>query len=148
MCIDYQELNKLTIKDQYPLPHIDGLFDQLQGAKVHPSIRQEVIVKQSLDLELQGIKLKIQEQTMNDPDFTVASDGALLFRDRLCMPDDMEIQDKIVKEEHSYEHSLHPGSIKIYKDLKQSYWWPAMKTIVALYIEKCLMCQKVKAERH
>ncbi|GKE75166.1 putative reverse transcriptase domain-containing protein, partial [Tanacetum coccineum] len=32
MCIDYRELNKLTIKNHYPLPRIDDLFDQLQGA--------------------------------------------------------------------------------------------------------------------
>jgi len=34
MCIDYQELNKVTIKNKYPLPMIDDLFDQLSGAKV------------------------------------------------------------------------------------------------------------------
>ncbi|GKC45607.1 putative reverse transcriptase domain-containing protein [Tanacetum coccineum] len=33
MCIDYQELNKLTIKNRYPLPRIDDPFDQLQGAR-------------------------------------------------------------------------------------------------------------------
>ncbi|GKG16027.1 hypothetical protein Tco_0358350 [Tanacetum coccineum] len=32
MCIDYKELNKLTIKNRYPLPRIDDLFDQLQGS--------------------------------------------------------------------------------------------------------------------
>ena len=32
MCIDYRELNKLTVKNRYPLPRIDDLFDQLQGA--------------------------------------------------------------------------------------------------------------------
>ncbi|GKD39296.1 putative reverse transcriptase domain-containing protein, partial [Tanacetum coccineum] len=31
ICIDYRELNKLTIKNHYPLPRIDDLFDQLQG---------------------------------------------------------------------------------------------------------------------
>nr|GEY61619.1 putative reverse transcriptase domain-containing protein [Tanacetum cinerariifolium] len=35
MCIDYQELNKLTIKNRYPLPRIDDLFDQLQGSSVY-----------------------------------------------------------------------------------------------------------------
>ncbi|GJT17109.1 putative reverse transcriptase domain-containing protein [Tanacetum coccineum] len=38
MCIDYRELNKLTIKNQYPLPRIDDLFDQLQGSSVYSKI--------------------------------------------------------------------------------------------------------------
>jgi len=32
LCIDYQELNKITVKNRYPLPRIDDLFDQLRGA--------------------------------------------------------------------------------------------------------------------
>ncbi|GJY77957.1 putative reverse transcriptase domain-containing protein [Tanacetum coccineum] len=38
MCIDYRELNKLTIKNRYPLPRIDGLFDQLQGSQFFSKI--------------------------------------------------------------------------------------------------------------
>nr|GFA52561.1 putative reverse transcriptase domain-containing protein [Tanacetum cinerariifolium] len=38
MCIDYQELNKLTLKNRYPLPRIDDLFDQLQGSSVYSNI--------------------------------------------------------------------------------------------------------------
>ncbi|GKA75283.1 putative reverse transcriptase domain-containing protein [Tanacetum coccineum] len=38
MCIDYQELNKLTMKNRYPLPKIDDLFDQLQGSSVYSKI--------------------------------------------------------------------------------------------------------------
>ncbi|GJW22690.1 putative reverse transcriptase domain-containing protein [Tanacetum coccineum] len=38
MCIDYPELNKLTVKDRYPLPRIDDLFDQLQGSSVYSKI--------------------------------------------------------------------------------------------------------------
>ena len=38
MCIDYQELNKLTIKNKYPLPRIDDLFDQLRGATVFSKV--------------------------------------------------------------------------------------------------------------
>jgi hypothetical protein len=34
LCIDYRELNKVTIKNKYPLPRIDDLFDQLQGSQV------------------------------------------------------------------------------------------------------------------
>nr|GFA63094.1 putative reverse transcriptase domain-containing protein [Tanacetum cinerariifolium] len=38
MCIDYRELNKLTVKNRYPLPTIDDLFDQLQGSSVYSKI--------------------------------------------------------------------------------------------------------------
>ncbi|GJT88401.1 reverse transcriptase domain-containing protein [Tanacetum coccineum] len=38
MCIDYRELNKLTVKNRYPLPRIDDLFDQLQGLRVYSKI--------------------------------------------------------------------------------------------------------------
>ena len=38
MCIDYRELNKLTIKNRYPLPRIDDLFDQLQGSSYYSKI--------------------------------------------------------------------------------------------------------------
>ncbi|GKF93836.1 putative reverse transcriptase domain-containing protein, partial [Tanacetum coccineum] len=38
MCIDYRELNKLMVKNRYPLPRIDDLFDQLQGSSVYSKI--------------------------------------------------------------------------------------------------------------
>ena len=38
LCIDYRQLNKVTIRNQYPLPRIDDLFDQLRGATVYSKI--------------------------------------------------------------------------------------------------------------
>jgi hypothetical protein len=45
MCIDYQELNRVTVKNKYPLPQIDDLFDQLKGASVFSKIdlQQDII---------------------------------------------------------------------------------------------------------
>ncbi|GJW67781.1 putative reverse transcriptase domain-containing protein [Tanacetum coccineum] len=43
-------------------------------------------------------------------------------------------------------YSIHPGSDKIYQDLKKLYWWPNMKAIIAEYDDKCLTCSRVKAE--
>ena len=51
MCIDYRELNKVTIKNKYPLPHIDELFDNLQGSAVYSK----------LDLRQGYYQLKIRE---------------------------------------------------------------------------------------
>ena len=38
LCIDYKQLNRVTIKNRYPLPRIDGFFDQLRGARVYSKI--------------------------------------------------------------------------------------------------------------
>ncbi|KAD4981737.1 hypothetical protein E3N88_18408 [Mikania micrantha] len=52
MCIDYRELNKVTIKNRYPLPRIDDLFDQLQGSSYYSKI----------DLRSGYHQLRIQEE--------------------------------------------------------------------------------------
>ncbi|GJX36761.1 putative reverse transcriptase domain-containing protein [Tanacetum coccineum] len=51
MCIDYRELNKLTVKNRYPLPRIDDLFDQLQGLGAVLMQREKVIAYVSRQLK-------------------------------------------------------------------------------------------------
>ncbi|GJW81590.1 reverse transcriptase domain-containing protein [Tanacetum coccineum] len=52
----------------------------------------------------------------------------------------------IMHESHKSKYSIHPGSDKMYHDLKKLYWWPNMKVEIATYVSKCLTCAKVKAE--
>ncbi|GKB06585.1 putative reverse transcriptase domain-containing protein [Tanacetum coccineum] len=49
-------------------------------------------------------------------------------------------------ESHKSKYSVHPGSDKMYQDMKQLYWWSNMKADIATYVSKCLTCLKVKAE--
>ncbi|GKD59803.1 putative reverse transcriptase domain-containing protein [Tanacetum coccineum] len=49
-------------------------------------------------------------------------------------------------ESHKSKYSIHPGSDKMYQDLKKLYWWPNIKAEIATYVNKCLTCAKVKAE--
>nr|GEZ62147.1 retrotransposon protein, putative, Ty3-gypsy subclass [Tanacetum cinerariifolium] len=52
----------------------------------------------------------------------------------------------IMHESHKLKYSIHPGSDKMYHDLKKLYWWPNMKAEIATYVSKCLTCAKVKIE--
>ncbi|GKD73958.1 putative reverse transcriptase domain-containing protein, partial [Tanacetum coccineum] len=63
MCIDYRELNKLTVKNRYPLPRIDDLFDQLQGSSVYSKNKKEHEEHRKAILEL----LKKEELYANAP---------------------------------------------------------------------------------
>ncbi|GKA28263.1 putative reverse transcriptase domain-containing protein [Tanacetum coccineum] len=49
---------------------------------------------------------------------------------------------------HKSKYSIYPGSDKMYQDLKKLYWWPNMKAEIAIYVNKCLTCAKVKKSLH
>ncbi|GJV32797.1 putative reverse transcriptase domain-containing protein [Tanacetum coccineum] len=58
-----------------------------------------------------------------------------------------DLRTVIMHESHKSKYSIHPGSDKMYQDMKKLYWWPNMKADIATYVSKCLTCAKVKAER-
>nr|GEZ31377.1 reverse transcriptase domain-containing protein [Tanacetum cinerariifolium] len=49
-------------------------------------------------------------------------------------------------ESNKLKYSIHPGSDKMYQDMKKLYWWPDMKANIATYVSKCLTCARVKVE--
>ena len=65
---------------------------------------------------------------------------------RLCIPDVDELRKEIMEEAYFFAYSIHPGSIKIYHDLKDTYWWNGMKRDIADFVSKSLSCQQVKLE--
>ncbi|GJS51864.1 putative reverse transcriptase domain-containing protein [Tanacetum coccineum] len=57
-----------------------------------------------------------------------------------------DLRTVIMHQSHKSKYSNHPGSDKMYQDMKKLYWWPNMKANIATYVSKCLTCAKVKAE--
>ncbi|GKC21738.1 putative reverse transcriptase domain-containing protein [Tanacetum coccineum] len=234
MCIDYRELNKLAVKNRYPLPRIDDLFDQLQGSSTYSKIdlrsgyhqlrvrdeaapctvftdhkslqhildQKELNMRQRRWLELlahydcdiryhpgkanvvadalsrkERIKsLRVRALVMNlhpklpsqileaqteaikeenieaenlrgmDEAFEVRPDGTRCIKNRIWLPLFGNLRELIMHESHKSKYSIHPGSDKMYPDLKKLYWWPNMKAIIVEYVGKCLTCSRVKAE--
>ncbi|GJX74099.1 putative reverse transcriptase domain-containing protein [Tanacetum coccineum] len=73
-------------------------------------------------------------------------DGTLCLNSKSWLPCYGDLRTVIMYESHKSKYSIHPGSEKMYQDMKKLYWWPNMKANIATYVSKCLTCAKVKAE--
>ncbi|GKA96505.1 putative reverse transcriptase domain-containing protein [Tanacetum coccineum] len=73
-------------------------------------------------------------------------DGTLCLNGRSWLPRYGDLRTVIMHESHKSKYSIHPGSDKMYQDMKKLYWWPNMKADIATYVSKCLTCARVKAE--
>jgi hypothetical protein len=65
---------------------------------------------------------------------------------QVCVPGTGELRKEIMSEAHHSPYTVHPGSTKMYRDVKGSYWWNNMKKDIAKFVEQCSTCQQVKAE--
>ncbi|GJY15672.1 putative reverse transcriptase domain-containing protein [Tanacetum coccineum] len=74
------------------------------------------------------------------------ADEMLCLNNRSWLPCYDDLRTLIMHESHKSKYSVHPGSHKMYQEMKQLYWWPNMKADIATYVSKCLTCLKVKAE--
>ncbi|GKF10251.1 putative reverse transcriptase domain-containing protein, partial [Tanacetum coccineum] len=71
-------------------------------------------------------------------------DGTLCLNGRSWLPCYGDLRTVIMYESHKSKYSIHPGSNKMYQDMKTLYWWPNMKADIATYVSKCLTYAKVK----
>jgi hypothetical protein len=123
-----------------------GIVAHTEGVTidVEPTLKQEIRKGQIGDAKIQEIKDLITEG--RGPEFTEDEQGTIWFKDRICVPDIESLRETILKEAHDSDCSIHPGSTKMYQDLKLKYWWYGLKRDVAAHVAMCDVCQRVKAK--
>jgi hypothetical protein len=118
----------------------------LYNITLTPILRGEIIAAQRNDEGMSDIKRRIQEGDLNVAYFREDVEGVLWFKDKLVVPKKATLKKKILDEAHTSRYSIHPGSTKMYHDLRQQFWWKRMKRETARYVLECDTCQKVKVD--
>ncbi|KAA0036143.1 reverse transcriptase [Cucumis melo var. makuwa] len=113
--------------------------------QVRSSLVTKIVRRQSEDSNLQK-KLEKSKKCL-EVEFELRTDGAIVKQGRLCVLNISELKNAILEEAHSSAYAMHPGSTKMYRTLKKTYWWSGMKQEIAEYVDRCLICQQVKPLR-
>ncbi|KAI0500013.1 hypothetical protein KFK09_018221 [Dendrobium nobile] len=129
--------------------------------------RLQLEVVSSSDLELaqmsiqSSLEARIQEAQKSDSDYSkliaqigsgktpelrISDSGVIFCKNRLWVPVSGDLRQEILYESHHSGYTVHPGSGKMYADMKLLFWWPGMKKDVAEFVSRCEACQLVKAE--
>jgi hypothetical protein len=134
--------------------HQCGLYEKFRDLNLNVTYRKSGVTMNRMELssdlrariaQSQQHDMELQKRARN-PEFTIATDGVILYEGRICVPQDLELKRLILEEAHKSGFSIHPGSTKMYHDLKRNYWWPNMNTEIAEFVARCIVCQQVKIE--
>nr|GEX52733.1 putative reverse transcriptase domain-containing protein [Tanacetum cinerariifolium] len=118
-------LELLSVYDCDIRAHIEALkSEKLENEDVGSMIRKDIT------------KEKLEPHT----------DGTLCLNDKSWLHCYGDLRSVIMHESHKSKYYVHPGSDRMYQDMKKLYWCPNMKANIATHVSKCLTCARVKAE--
>jgi hypothetical protein len=116
----------------------------LNNVALIPTSKEDIIDAQRADI---GMGHLHQRMELGEAQcFRQDADGVLWFKDRLVVPMDFELHRKIMDEAHCSRYSIHPGTNKMYQDLRKNFWWTRMKREIAKYVLECDTCRRIKED--
>ncbi|GJS31490.1 putative reverse transcriptase domain-containing protein [Tanacetum coccineum] len=162
-------LSNYDYEIRYHLRKVNVVVEALSRKEREPPLRVRALVmtiglnlpKQILDAQTEAQKpenIKNEDvrgillENSKDPEkfrtkkLEPRADGTLCFNGRIWLPCYGELRTVIMHESHKSKYSIHPGSDKMYQEMKKLYWWPNMKANITTYVSKCLTYAKVKAK--
>ena len=115
----------LSRKSMQTLRALNAHLSLSDDGIARPNMLNRVLEAQKKDEKIFAIVSQIRNG--KEIEFEVKEDGVLYYKDWVCVPDDNDLRKAILEETHSGSFSIHPGSTKMYQDLKVSFWWSGMK---------------------
>jgi hypothetical protein len=112
---------------------------------IESTLQDRIIMSQLHDEGVKIIKSKLSQGEAKYKCFHTDHQRVLWFNNRIVVPKDHQLRKQILNEAHLSKFSIHPGSTKMYRDLRQHFWWTRMKREIAKYVSECDTCQRVKA---
>ncbi|XP_070004209.1 uncharacterized protein [Nicotiana sylvestris] len=163
-----ENADSLSRKSMGSLAHLEA-YQRPLAREVHQLASLVVCLEDSNEGEVivqnraeSSLVMEVKEKQFNDPLLAqlkegihkhktttfslVMDDGTLRYQGRLCVPNVDGLRERIMAEAHTSRYSMHPGSTKMYHDLREVYWWNDMKRDVADFVTRCPNYQQVKAE--
>ncbi|GKV36711.1 hypothetical protein SLEP1_g44811 [Rubroshorea leprosula] len=125
---------------------VDSTTAYLAALNVQPALIDRIKLGQQKYSFLLKMKEKVRAGEPRMQEFRISDDETLWFGDRLCVPRNHALRREIMGDAHYTSYTIHPGSTKMYRDLRSTFWWQNMKRERARFVSQCLTCQKVKAE--
>ncbi|KAF5763838.1 putative nucleotidyltransferase, Ribonuclease H [Helianthus annuus] len=140
---------------QYHAGKANVLADAL-SRKYHEKPKRVCSLKLNLQVDLNDQIRKTQESVIKDDteklkgmikELKQGTDGIWRFHEkRMWIHNLGNLRHRILEEAHKSKYTIHPGSDKMFQDLRKNFWWIGMKKDIAVYVSKCLTCSQVKAE--
>jgi hypothetical protein len=109
--------------------------DTRVAMEVEPTLEAEIRKGQLEDAKLKEIQQLIKDNKTSA--FLEDSRGTLWLGKRICVPNLRHLKELRLREAHDSAYSIHPGSTKMYKDLKTRYWLYGMKRDISEYVSLC-----------
>ena len=133
-----EEMRRLTLEVVLP-----GEVAHCMALQLQSSLVNRIKEAQAGDKQLQKFRNQVEAGLRTD--LMIHEDISLTYGTRLWVPKG-DVKQELPAEAHNSSYNIHPGRTKMYRDMRQQFWWHGTKREIARFVSKCLVCQQVKAE--
>jgi hypothetical protein len=140
------ELNNETLCEEMRKLNLELVeHGNLHAVSIESPLHERIAIAQLIDKEVQKIKQRLEERDPKYDCFRRDDKGVVWFGQRPVVPRDQDLKKEILDEAHLSKFTIHPESTKMYRDLRENFWWSNMKGEIDEYVSGGDTCQRIKA---